>query len=132
MSDIVIISIALMGVLVFVLGANVTRQRALRGKAGGTQMPTDPADVLLIAVRAHGNAAEYIPTLCVLLVVCSALTDGWWLDVLAVAALVVRSVHAVGMLTSTTLASYGPFRAFGATGTYVVGVALGVTALVAL
>ena len=132
MSNVVITSIALMGILIFVLGANVTRQRALRGKAGGTQMPTDPAEVLLIAVRAHGNAAEYIPTLCVLLVVGSTLTDGWWLDVLAVAAVVVRSVHAVGMLTSASLASYGPFRAFGATGTYVVGIALGVTVLIAL
>lgn len=132
MSNIVIVSIALLGILVFGLGANVTRQRAIRGKAGGTQMPTDPADTLLIAVRAHGNAAEYVPTLCVLLVVCSTLTDGWWLDVLAVAAVVVRSVHAVGMLTSSSLATYGPFRAVGATGTYVTGIALGVTAIVAL
>lgn len=132
MSNIVIISIALMGILVFGLGANVTRQRAMRGKAGGTQLPTDPADPLLIAIRAHGNAAEYVPMLCVLLVVGSTLTDSWWLDVLAVAAVVVRSAHAVGMLTSTSMATYGPFRSVGASGTYVVGIALGITAIAAL
>jgi uncharacterized membrane protein YecN with MAPEG domain len=132
MSDVVIISIALMGILVFGLGANVTRHRAARGKAGGTQMPTDPTDPLLIAIRAHGNAAEYIPMLCVLLLVGSTLTDSWWLDALAVAAVVVRSAHAVGMLTSPTLASYGPFRSVGASGTYVVGIALGITAIVAM
>jgi len=129
MSTITIICIALMGILLFLLGANVTRHRAITGKAGGNQLPTDPAAPLLIAVRAHGNAAEYIPTMIVLLLVCSALSDSWWVDVLAVAALVVRTVHAAGMLTSKTLASYGPLRSVGATGTYVVGITLGITAL---
>ena len=129
MSTITIICIALMGILLFVLGANVTRHRAITGKSGGNQLPTDPASPLLIAVRAHGNAAEYIPTMIVLLLVCSALSDSWWVDVLAIAALVVRTVHAAGMLTSKTLASYGPLRSVGATGTYVVGITLGITAI---
>jgi uncharacterized protein len=132
MSNTVIVCIALLGILLFILGANVTRHRAIRGNSGGTQLPTDPSDPLFIAVRAHGNAAEYVPTLCVLLVVCSTLTDSWWLDALAVAAVVVRSVHAVGMLTSSSLASDGPLRVVGAMGTYLTGIALGVTAIVAL
>ena len=86
MSDTLIICIALMGALIFVLGANVTRNRAIRGKSGGPQMSTDPTDTLLIAVRAHGNASEYVPTLIGLLIVCSTLTDGWWLNAVAVAA----------------------------------------------
>ena len=131
MSSIVILSIALMGVLVFVLGANVTRHRAVRG-ATGNQMPTDPADRMLIAQRAHGNATEYVPTLIGLLVVCSALTDGWWLDALAIMAVAARTVHAVGMLTSKTLAAHGPARDAGALFTYLAGVALGITALIAL
>lgn len=126
-----VVCIALMGVLLFLLGANVTRHRAIRGSTGN-QMPTDPADRMFIAQRAHGNASEYIPTLAVLIVVCAALTGGWWLDVLAIAALAARSLHAFGMLTSTTLASHGPVRDIGAMGTYLTGVLLGVTALVAL
>ncbi|WP_377643500.1 MAPEG family protein [Oryzobacter terrae] len=120
---------AALGILVFLLGANVTRHRALRGS--GNQMPTDPTDRLLIAQRAHGNAAEYVPTLIVLLLVCAALSDGWWVGALAVAALVARTIHAVGLLTSETLASHGPVRDVAAFGTYVTGVALGVTAIVA-
>ena len=131
MSTTVVICIALLGILVFVLGANVTRHRAQRGDTG-TQVPTDPADRLFIAQRAHGNAAEYVPTLIGLLIVCSTLTDGWWLNSLAVAALAARAVHAAGILTSTTMAEHGPMRDAGALVTYLTGIALGVTALVAL
>ena len=131
MNTIPIVSIALMGILLFALGANVTRHRAIRGDTGN-QMPTDPADRMFIAQRAHGNASEYVPTLAVLIVVCATLTSGWWLDVLAIAALAARSLHALGMLTSRTLAAHGPLRDIGAMGTYLTGVLLGITALVAL
>jgi uncharacterized membrane protein YecN with MAPEG domain len=127
MSTITVVCIALLGILLFLLGANVTRNRALRG--GGNQLPSDPTDRLLIAVRAHGNAAEYIPTMIVLLLVCSALSDSWLIDVLAVAAVVVRFTHALGMLRSASLATHGPLRDVGAMGTYLIGLALGVTAI---
>ena len=99
MNTLQIVCLALLGLLVFVLGANVTRHRAIRGKSGGNQQPTDPADRMLIAIRAHGNAAEYVPTLAVLILVCATLSDGWWVDALAVAAVVARYLHAFGMLT---------------------------------
>jgi uncharacterized membrane protein YecN with MAPEG domain len=126
-----ITSIALMGILLFLLGANVTRHRAIRGDTGN-QQPTDPADRMFIAQRAHGNASEYVPTLAVLIVVCSTQTDGWWLNALAIAACAARVLHAVGMLTAKTLAGHGPVRDLGAIGTYATGLALGVTALVAM
>jgi uncharacterized membrane protein YecN with MAPEG domain len=131
MSTTVVLCIALMGTLLFVLGANVTRHRAIRG-ATGNQMPTDPADQMFIAQRAHGNAAEYIPTLIGLLIVCSTLTDGWWLDALAITAASARLAHAIGLLTSTTMAEHGPVRDAGAIFTYLSGVALGVTAVIGL
>ena len=132
MSDTVIICIALMGALIFVLGANVTRHRAIRGKTGEPQMPADPADRLLIAHRAHGNAAEYVPTLIGLLIVCSTLTEGTWLNILAIVAAAARFTHAYGMLTAKTLAAHGPVRDSGAMFTYLSGLALAVTAIVAL
>ena len=131
MTTIPVVCIALMGVLLFLLGANVTRHRAIRGGTGN-QAPTDPADRMFIAQRAHGNASEYVPTLAVLIVVCATLTDGWWLNALAIAAVAFRSLHALGMLTSKTLAAHVPLRDGGALGTYLTGVLLGVTALVAL
>ncbi len=131
MSEVVITSIALMGILLFVLGANVTRFRVQRGKSGGNQQPTDPGDPMLVAIRAHGNAAEYVPTLAVLLVVTSIFVDGWWLDALAIAAVVARYLHGIGMLASGSLARRTPYKEAGALLTYAVGLALGVTALVA-
>ncbi len=128
MNTVTIVCIALMGILLFLLGANVTRHRAMRGSTGN-QAPTDPSDRLLIAIRAHGNAAEYIPTMIVLLLVCSVLSDSFWVDVLAVAAVVSRTTHAVGMLTAKTLAAHGPLRDIGAMGTYLVGITLGITAI---
>jgi uncharacterized membrane protein YecN with MAPEG domain len=132
MSTTVLVCIALMGILVFVLGANVTRHRAVRGSKGGSQMPSDPTDRLFIAQRAHGNATEYVPTLVVLLLVCSTLTDGWWLDALAVVATAARYLHAVGMLRSASLAEHGPVRDLGAMFPYASGIALGVTVLATL
>jgi uncharacterized membrane protein YecN with MAPEG domain len=132
MSNTVIVCIALMGILIFVLGANVTRIRVIRGKTGEPQMSTDPADRLLIAQRAHGNASEYVPTLIGLLIVCSTLTDGTWLNVLAVAATAARYVHAYGMLSAKTLAAHGPVRDSGAMFTYLSGIALGITALASM
>jgi uncharacterized membrane protein YecN with MAPEG domain len=130
LSNVTVVSIALLGILLFLLGANVTRHRAIRG--AGNQLPSDPEDRLFIAVRAHGNAAEYVPTLIVLLLVCDALTGGWWLAALSVAAVAVRYLHAFGMLTAESLAEHGPVRDIGAMGTYATGIALGVTAIVAI
>jgi uncharacterized membrane protein YecN with MAPEG domain len=129
MNTLQIVCLALLGLLVFVLGANVTRHRAIRGRSGGNQMPTDPADRMFIAIRAHGNATEYVPTLAVLILVCATLSDGWWVDALAVAAVVSRYLHAYGMLSAKTLASHGPVKDAGAMGTYLTGIALAVTAV---
>ena len=101
-----------MGVILFVLGANVSRHRAIRA-GDGDQAPTDPADRLFIAQRAHGNAAEYVPTLAALIIVCAFLTDGWWLNALALAALAARVVHAYATLTAETLNAFIPVRSVG-------------------
>lgn len=129
MNTIPVVAIAVLGLIVFVLGANVTRHRAQRG-ATGNQMPSDPADRMFIAQRAHGNAAEYVPTLIGLIIVCSFFTDSWWLNTLSLAAMAARLVHAVGMLRSSTLADHGPMRDAGAVGTYATGIALAITAIV--
>jgi uncharacterized membrane protein YecN with MAPEG domain len=129
MNTLQIVCVALLALPIFVLGANVTRHRAIRGNTGN-QQPTDPADRMFIAQRAHGNATEYVPTLAVLIFICGSLSSGWWVDVLAIAAVAARYLHAIGMLTSKTLASHGPVRDAGAMGTYLSGMALAITAVV--
>jgi uncharacterized membrane protein YecN with MAPEG domain len=132
MNHLVLTCIALLGILLFLLGANVTRHRVARGRSGGAQASTDPTDDLFVAVRAHGNAAEYVPTLAVLLLICSQVTDGWWLDVLAITAVVARVGHAVGLLASGSLAKRSPVKDAGALLTYATGTALGITLIASL
>ena len=74
---IAIICSSLLAALVFLLGANVTRNRVITGKAGGDQQPRDPASKLLIAIRAHGNAAEYVPVLVILFLLVGYRSPGW-------------------------------------------------------
>ncbi|HTI23707.1 MAG TPA: MAPEG family protein [Kutzneria sp.] len=123
-----IICTAVLAATVFLLGFNVSRLRGITGKAGGSQLPTDPANPLLIAVRAHGNAAEYVPTLIVLFLVVGLRSPEWIAIPLIVGGTLARLVHAVGMLTAPTLAAPTPFRMVGALGTYVFGLLLAVAA----
>lgn len=123
---------AILAALVFALGFNVSRMRGVTAKAGGSQLPSDPADRLFIAIRAHGNAAEYIPTLVVLFLLVGWREPALWTAVLIIGATAARLLHAAGMLTADTMAAVSKPRLIGALGTYVFGTALAVAALVSL
>jgi uncharacterized protein len=116
---------ALLALLVFALGMNVSR---VRGTVTD-QFPTEPTDVLLVAVRAHGNATEYVPTLAVLILLVGARDPAAWMVATFVAAAVARYVHAVGIFTAGDLARQTPLRVAGAMGTYLCGVLLVAAAL---
>lgn len=125
---IAILCSALLGALVFALGANVTRMRVVTAKAGGAQMPTDPASKLLIAIRAHGNATEYIPVLIVLFLLVGDRSPGWVAIPLILAATIGRLMHAFGTLATASMAVPTIPRELGAGITYLAGIALAVTA----
>jgi uncharacterized protein len=127
-----IICSAILAALLFLLGANVTRMRTLTGKVGGSQLPQDPTSRLLIAVRAHGNAAEYVPVLAVLFLLVGARSPAWLAIPLIIAATLARLLHAYGMLTSRSLASPTKAREIGAGATYVVGLGLATAAIMSL
>ncbi|SDP58810.1 hypothetical protein SAMN04489867_3031 [Pedococcus dokdonensis] len=126
-----IVCSAVLAASIFVLGFNVSMNRGYAAKRGGSQMPTDPADRLLIAQRAHGNATEYVPTLIALFLLVGWLSPTPWAQVLIVLATASRLLHAISMLRSETLASENAPRMTGAMGTYAFGLALAVTAGVA-
>jgi len=121
---------ALLGAAIFVLGFNVTRMRGVTALAGGNQAPTDPAAPLLIAIRAHGNASEYVPTLLVLFLLAAWLQPAWWTIALILAATASRLLHATMMLASSSLAQESRLRMSGAMGTYAFGFALAVVVAV--
>ncbi|ADP79590.1 MAPEG family protein [Pseudofrankia inefficax] len=123
---------AILGALVFGLGFNVSRLRGIVGKAGGAQQPTDPTDRLFVAVRAHGNAAEYVPTLMVLFLLVGERSPAAVAIPLIIGATVARLAHVVGMLTTPDWSIPTRSRLVGALGTYLFGVALAIAAAVTL
>lgn len=123
-----LICTAILGAMLFVLGANVSRMRGVTAKAGGDQMPADPASRLLIAIRAHGNAAEYVPTLIILFLVVGLRSPEWVSIPLIVGATLARLTHAIGLLTAPSMAAEAKGRLVGALGTYVFGLLLAVAA----
>lgn len=127
-----IICTAILAAMLFLLGLNVSRMRGVTAKAGGSQFPDDPASPLLIAIRAHGNAAEYIPTLILLFLLVGARSPAAVAIPLIAGATAARVVHAYGLLTAPSMAAQTTGRLAGAMGTYVFGVALAVTAAFSL
>lgn len=123
---------ALLGALLFALGINVTRLRATSGDGESRQFPTDPRSPLLKAIRAHGNAAEYIPMLAILALVVQAREPSAVADVACVVATLARFVHAGALLSGASLAVNTVPRSIGAAGTYLAGLALAVLALLTL
>lgn len=126
-----IICSAVLAASIFILGFNVSLNRGRAAQRGGSQMPVDPADPLLIAQRAHGNATEYVPTLIALFLLVGWKSPEPWAQGLIIAATASRLLHAVAMLRSETLAAESAPRMTGAMGTYAFGLALAVTAGVA-
>jgi len=124
-----IICTAILAAMVFVLGFNVSRMRGVTAKSGGSQMPTDPTSPLLLAQRAHGNAAEYVPTLIVLFLLVGARSPAAVAIPLIIGATLARVLHALGILTSGSMARESAPRLIGAMGTYLFGVALALAAV---
>jgi uncharacterized membrane protein YecN with MAPEG domain len=127
-----IICTAILAAVVFLLGFNVSRMRGVTDKTGGSQLPSDPTSPLLIAQRAHGNAAEYVPTLIVLFLLVGARGPAAAAVPLIIGATASRLLHAFAILRSRTLAAKNALRLIGAMGTYLFGVALAVAALFTL
>jgi uncharacterized membrane protein YecN with MAPEG domain len=127
-----IICTAILAAMLFLLGFNVSRMRGVTANAGGSQFPSDPSSRLLIAIRAHGNAAEYIPVLIVLFLLVGARSPAAVAIPLIIGATAARIAHAFGMLAAPSLAVTTKARLAGAAGTYFLGVGLAVAAAFSL
>lgn len=120
-----LLSVGLLGVLVFLLGANVSRER---GSVIKTQheAEADPASSLRKAIRAHGNCTEYVPMLSLMILAVGLRSPllPTWIAALMVAAVASRYIHAAGVLTGGSVYEGNPLKAVGAIGTYVTGIVL--------
>jgi len=121
------ICIALLALLLFGLGLAVSLTRGSSQRVIGHS--DDPTDRLHKLCRAHGNAAEYVPMMALLIYLIAARGPTTWMVWTFVAATVFRYLHAAGMILPATLAAPNPMRFIGALGTYVAGIALVVALL---
>ena len=112
-------------ILYFALALNVSRQRGATKTGIGSG--DDPSGPLNKAVRAHGNAAEYIPIFVALFLYLLQSGTGGWLEWVAIIVTVCRVLQAMGMLMTRTFnAPPHPLRSIGMLGTYVGGFIFGV------
>jgi uncharacterized protein len=127
--NIILLCTAVLVIFYFALSLNVslTRGRTKTGIGPGD----DPDGPMSKAVRAQGNAAEYVPLFVALFVYLLLSGSGGWFVVTTVVIITIaRILHALGMLmTSTFRAKPHPLRGIGALGTYFGGFALGVVLL---
>lgn len=95
------------------LSLNVSKVRGIKRKTN------ERKEILLAkAVRAHGNASEYIPVFIIAMLFYRD-AGSWIIGALAIIATLGRFSHAVGMLTAEHANQKNPFRYWGALATYI-------------
>ena len=122
--SIALICVALLGLLLFVLGFNVSMVRGTTRANYGSEQ--NPECKLYKARRAHGNTAEYAPMLAVMMLVLSQQAQPSWVIWSMVLATFFRYLFVAGILFPATMAKPNPMRFLGALGTYLTGLALAV------
>ncbi len=125
---IALLSVGLLGILVFLLGANVSR---VRQSVAVTQheAEADPESRLRKAIRAHGNCIEYVPMLSLMILAIGLaipMLMSKWIVALMLAAVASRYVHAAGIITGGSIYSANLMKQIGAAGTYLTGLILSV------
>jgi uncharacterized membrane protein YecN with MAPEG domain len=114
---------ALLGLLLFGLGAAITIQRRRSRIYFGHSV--DPTDRLYRLVRAHGNTAEYAPLLCLIMLLAAQRDTASWIVVVSATVTASRYSQVIGMLVGPSLDSPpNGFRVLGTLGTYLGGAAL--------
>ncbi len=129
---IALLSVGLLGILVFALGFNVSR---VRRSITVTQheAEADPKSPLRKAIRAHGNCIEYAPMLSLMILAIGLaipMLMSWPIILLMLAAVASRYFHAIGILTGASVHEPNAFKFIGAVGTYLTGLILSIILVV--
>ena len=128
--QVAVVCVALMALLLAGLGIGVSMARGKYAKGIGA--PDDPTHPMLKIVRAHGNAAEWIPILAVMMLWLGTREPAAWVIWTMTLVTACRFAHAAGMVTCRTLAGPHPLRFVGSAGTYLGAIALAAAMLAEL
>ena len=115
--DITLICVASLALLQLMLAMMVSLQR-IRGRIS-QGMPEDSEHPLCLAVVAHRNACEYIPLMCLLLVLLQIKGSPLWSTWMGPLCVLVRVAHAISIV-HFGLRRPSLLRRLGAGGTYAV------------
>lgn len=85
---------------------------------------TDPENILYRAIRAHGNATEYVPVIALLIYILGTMPISYWVFWCMILITAFRYMTAAGILIPKTMAKPNPFRLIGTLGTYITGFGL--------
>lgn len=118
--NLVVLCSAFLVLLYALLSVNVSR---IRLQSHGSLRQKEAH--LTQAVRAHGNAAEYIPLIVAVLLYLDHAAPSQLLSITAVAAAASRVLHVGAMLWASSVPLRQKLRFAGAVGTYVSLLALG-------
>ena len=120
MNNTAVLCVAVLVLFYGALSFNVSRVRRLRRSD-----PTVTEAMLTKAIRAHGNASEYIPLFVAGLLYLNTTSPGIFGTLLAVAVLFCRLSHAAGTLLVPSVNDRHILKFVGALGTYLCLFALG-------
>ena len=114
---------AVLVILYFFLAfyVSLTRRATRTGVGSGDQ----PSGWLNKAVRAHGNASEYIPIFVLLFLYFLNSGASGWITWVVIIATICRVLHPVSIFLSPDLNKGYPLRFLTSVGTYACGFALG-------
>ncbi len=112
--SIFLLAAAILVLIYAALSINVSRMRLRKRK-----FPEVTEAELTKAIRAHGNASEYIPLFVALFLYLHSIQAGPLLAIVAVVATLSRILHAAGMFRVASITERHPLRFYGALGTYI-------------
>lgn len=129
--NVAVICVALLGLLLFGLGLAVSLQRRRTSTWFGYQ--DDPSSPLYKLVRAHGNTAEYVPMLSILILLAVQRNPASWvLDVVMIVT-ALRYIQVAALVGGSTMnTGANRLRFIGSLGTYICGALLCVAILLSV
>ena len=122
-----LICVALLALLLLLLGFNFSLVRARKETMYGAD--AEPASAIYKAVRAHGNTAEYVPILALLIFILGQTGAAGWVLWAMMLATFSRYLFVAGIILPASMATPNAMRFLGSLGTYLSGLALVVALL---